>query len=467
MCCGAFQQIVTNETAMRSTQASKRRFIWLSPRPLASAICARGRLLLLISLTVFGVLAALIFALPKEYQSRMELLVMSGAHDDLPVASSEDTKTAQASYAHEVLLNSEIELLRSTDVLTKVVLKTGLQKLEASEDQSAGESSPLTIERALVRLRQNLKITPIGKSNVVEVVYTAFSPELAHDVLKALAATYPERRIEVHSEPGAYKFLLRQSVAWRSALSKAEEDLVRCRRMYSGFVLPEERAAFLKRALDAQAAAEQADAQVAEYEQKVNKQQKELEQYLPSKVAYSDGAASPRFIRVQYPAGSPGGNSAATLDIPDLSALKRDFLANQAELSGLQALRDRLKQVAERYRKETYKLAGVTIQHDALLRQVKEREDHYLLYSRKQEETRIAEALARGKATDVSVADGPTYPVEPCKPQIPEDLLMALLCSFACGIAVVLMVEIFTPGQIRTYAAVKSVTADQLERRLL
>jgi uncharacterized protein involved in exopolysaccharide biosynthesis len=40
-------------------------------------------------------------------------------------------------------VNSEIEFLKSTDVLTKVVLKTGLQKLEMAEHQLTGETSPV------------------------------------------------------------------------------------------------------------------------------------------------------------------------------------------------------------------------------------------------------------------------------------------------------------------------------------
>jgi uncharacterized protein involved in exopolysaccharide biosynthesis len=101
----------------------RRESAWLAPRPLLQALRARSGLLLLAFGVLFGCLAALIYSLPKGYESRMEL-----------VLSSEPGKAQ---------VNSEIEFLKSTDVLTKVVLKTGLQKLEMAEHQLTGETSPV------------------------------------------------------------------------------------------------------------------------------------------------------------------------------------------------------------------------------------------------------------------------------------------------------------------------------------
>ncbi len=341
-------------------------------------------------------------------------------------------------------------MLKSTDVLTKVVLKTGLQKLEMAEDQSTGETSPLTLEKALWRLRNSLLITPLKRSNILRVSYSGFTPELANAVLRALADTYPERRMEVHSRPATVTFLRRQSMAWQVTLRKAEEDLVRCRRMYSGFVFPEERAAFAKRAVEAQTAAEQADAQVAEYAHRAHKEREQLAQFRPKAVSYSRRNGKPYLAAAEY--------HSQLINESDLSALQKDLLVSQAELSALEGLRDRLKQVADRYRKERFQLASAAIEHDSLLRQVKQSEVFYLLYSKKQEDTRIREALAHGHIANVSLADGPTMPVEPSSPRVMQDLLIALLCSLGCGVAVVFIVELLTPGHIRTYAALRSLS---------
>ncbi len=280
---------------MRSHSAPYRRESeWLAPRPLLYALRARARLLLLTSGILLACLAALIYSLPKEYESRMQLLLSSEREEPLAGVDSNATAT-RVSYFHEARVNSEIELLRSTDVLTKVVLKSGLQKLELAEDQSAGETSPLTLEKALQRLRNNLNITPVKRSNILQVSYSGLTPELANTVLRALADTYVERRVEVHSTPATVTFLRRQSVAWQGVLARAEEDLVRCRRLYSGFVLPEERAAFAKRAMEAQTAAEQADAQVAEYIQKVQMEREELAQFRSRAVSYSRRNRLPHF----------------------------------------------------------------------------------------------------------------------------------------------------------------------------
>jgi uncharacterized protein involved in exopolysaccharide biosynthesis len=380
----------------------------------------------------------------------MKLLV-NGERNNLFAVSSGDFDVDASSRPSDIRVNSEIELLRSADVLKQVVLKAGLEQLEFGTSHSAGETSPFTVEKAWHRLEGDLKVAPVKNSDVIRIAYSADAPELARTVLKELADTYLEMHVKARSRPGNFKFLQRQSIVWHRELMRAENDLVRFRKMYSDSVLPEERGAFAKRAVEAQGAFEQADAQLAQYRKKVAEARVQLKASL--KTAVQARAVIKRAVL----------NSAFSQSQPDKSrdssqaaqTAESSLITAQVELAGLEDLRDRLKQIANRYRKSMFQLATTTIVHDSLLRQVKENEDHYLLYARKEEEARIAESLDSERVANAAVAETPTVPVAPSNSKLVVDLPLALLLSLCCGFIVVLFVEFLTPSALLTYAAVK------------
>jgi uncharacterized protein involved in exopolysaccharide biosynthesis len=102
---------------------------------------------------------------------------------------------------------------------------------------------------------------------------------------------------------------------------------------------------------------------------------------------------------------------------------------SQVALAGVKARRKRLAMLANDYRKRMFSLAGAATENDRLIRQVKEDEDSYLLYSKKREEARISESLDQQRITNVSLIQAPTLPVEPASPQIPLDLAVGFLFS--------------------------------------
>jgi uncharacterized protein involved in exopolysaccharide biosynthesis len=82
-------------------------------------------------------------------------------------------------------------------------------------------------------------------------------------------------------------------------------------------------------------------------------------------------------------------------------------------------------------------LAGAAVQHDQLLRQVRENENNYLLYAKKREEARIAESLDAQRITNVAIVQAPITPVQPSGPKIKLDLLLTIICAaFVAFIAV-------------------------------
>ena len=105
--------------------------------------------------------------------------------------------------------------------LRKVVLTTGL---DAQSGSSADGDNAVGVAKAVRKLSKDLKIEPLRKTNVISVSYEARDPKMAEEVLKALAAAYTEKHLEVHRPSGEFKFFDQQTEQYKQGLNQAQEN---------------------------------------------------------------------------------------------------------------------------------------------------------------------------------------------------------------------------------------------------
>ena len=80
-------------------------------------------------------------------------------------------------------------------------------------------------------------------------------------------------------------------------------------------------------------------------------------------------------------------------------------------------------------------LEGGTAQYQDLTRHVKEAEENYQLYQKKQEEARITDELDQNKITNVSMAEAPVQPQLASSPNRPLNLVLGVFLGMhrQCG----------------------------------
>src|SRR5207248_3874772 len=165
------------------------------------AIGFRHRKLLLLSF-VLVLLAIVVPAMiwPK-YEAEMKILVKRERVD--PVISADQQ---QPNIIHDAVteeeLNSEVELLKSDDLLRKVVLACGLDKKAASS--LARDSEEMKVAKAVRGLKKQLEVTTMRKTDLIWVRYESHSPHLAAQVLSTLANLYLDKHVAVHRPPGQF-----------------------------------------------------------------------------------------------------------------------------------------------------------------------------------------------------------------------------------------------------------------------
>jgi uncharacterized protein involved in exopolysaccharide biosynthesis len=114
---------------------------------------------------------------------------------------------------------------------------------------------------------------------------------------------------------------------------------------------------------------------------------------------------------------------------PVHQSLELDLAKERAELAGIEARRRTLAAQAADYHAQLTRLGNATAEYDDLVRTQKEAEDNYVLYSKKSEDARIAESLDKQKIANVAIAEFPSEPHIPSKPNVPLNLALGVLLA--------------------------------------
>src|SRR5215469_14877558 len=166
-----FQQNVTER------QGDERQSVTL--RDLLGVGFRQKRLIINAFLGIFSLVILLAAILPRKYQSEMKILVRHERADNMVTPDREQPMQLRTDVSEEEL-QSEAELLKSRDLLAKVVETCGLQE---TGDHSRSTKNDEQTSRAVVKLEKDLKVEPIKLTNLIGVKYSSGNPQLAARVL--------------------------------------------------------------------------------------------------------------------------------------------------------------------------------------------------------------------------------------------------------------------------------------------
>jgi uncharacterized protein involved in exopolysaccharide biosynthesis len=414
----------------------------------AAILFRRKHAFLLLFPLLFAAVAIATFLMPRQYESRMRILVKN-ERADLVVSPDARDRSQPPGDVSEAQVNSEIELLTSNDLLVRVVRVCHLYETAEKAAHATFAPRPETFERAVRKLQRDLKITPVRKANVIEISYSATSPERAASVLRELLKGYLDAHLNVHRSAGTEEFFRGQTASYEAQLHDAENRVSDFRRRNNLTSIAEQKEIVSRKVAESESALREADAALAETATRVRELRDQLaaqdrrivtqsrslpNQYsverLNTMLAELENRRTEALMkfrpddRVVVEIEDEIANTKAALDraskmvsveqASDVNPLRRDLeseLAHTAiQEAGLRSRRASLAGTLAFYRANLAQLEGATIEYDTLERNVKEAEENYLLYARKEEEARIADSLDQQKIANVAVAESPVVP---------------------------------------------------------
>jgi uncharacterized protein involved in exopolysaccharide biosynthesis len=473
-------------------------------RDLAAVMFRHRRLMVL---SFFGVLlGASVTAVlqPNRYEAGVKILVKRERVDPL-VTSDASTQSQFAPGVTEEELNSEVELLKSRDMLEKVVLACDLQQQRRSGMSrvlgvisgrmvNPSPEKGMQIAIAVDMLQKTLGVEVVKKSNLIAVNYESPDPELAGRILTALTNFYLEKHLAVHRPPGAFDFFQQETQRYRKGLDDAEARLVSFTHGGAPVSAKLEKEVALQKLAEFDGTLKQTLASIAETQQRIRVLQEQtatIPTRMVTQVHNADDAAllsqirsnlltlelkrtellgkfEPSYrpvqevdaqiaqTRVTLAAAEKSQLHDETTDRdPTYEWVREELTKSKADLASLQARAKATAMTVRLYRENARSLEQNEVIQDDLTRTVKATEDNYLLYLRKEEEARISDALDRKRIINVAVAEAASVPALPSNHRsmtVVVGLLLATLTSVGLAFASDYMDPTFrTPDEVSSF----------------
>ncbi|HYZ73920.1 MAG TPA: Wzz/FepE/Etk N-terminal domain-containing protein, partial [Chthoniobacterales bacterium] len=168
------------------------------------------------------------FLIPTVYESQAKLLVRYVVEKSAIDALDPSVKPPSADSMN--LINSEVEILTSEDLIMQVAQAVGIERLlQTPGYKDVGSKMDGSVPEPEVKagqiLRQNLRVTAVKDTNIISVSYKNTNPAMAVRVLQELVSRYFDKHLEVHRSTGAFEFVRRETDQLRSQLHQTDKEL--------------------------------------------------------------------------------------------------------------------------------------------------------------------------------------------------------------------------------------------------
>ncbi len=388
----------------------------------------------------------------SRYQAQMKVLVRPG-RADAPVSSQENAPLDLTRLAiTEEDLNSEVELLRDDEVLRKVVEENKLGGRDWLHFLRLNEGRDQRIERAARRLAKKLNVESVKKTNLIAVSYASDDPRLAASVLRSVADAYLTKHMVVHRPGGEVHFFEQETGESRHQLEQAKNKLLEFTHSHGVVEASQERDLALQKLSDVGAGYRQTQIDLAETRRRMLELEVQLARLPERTTTQVRTADNPELLRAlksslldlqlkrtqlltkfvpthrlvqevdqqiaQAQAAIAAEDSTPVRDeTTDKNAhyewAQSELERARVEVKGLEARALAAAEQESAYRAMARKLGEDAITQQDLENTEKATEDNYLLYLKKQEEARMADALDQRGIVNVAIAEEPAAPALP------------------------------------------------------
>jgi uncharacterized protein involved in exopolysaccharide biosynthesis len=439
-------------------------------RDVASLMFRHQRRLTVSFFTVVCLALVAALMLPRKYESSVKLLVERERADVVISPARNDAYQGVSAEISEAELNSELELLRTDDILRGVVMRTGL----------AGKNpSPEAIDQAVLRLNAALHLEPVNKSNIIGVTYSSTSPQLSANVLNTLTALFLEKNLRVRRPTGQYQFFDQQAERYKEQMAQIEKQLVA-----SPIISPQLlRDRTLEKMVELKAAAAGTVAAIAEVQRRIASL-KDLQTGMPERLVTERRTQdNPQLLQTMkgtlltlelerdqllakyQPTYRPVqdldrriADTRAAIQLEESKPV-REETTNQntayewirtekakaeAELQGLLGRQSADSHILSGYNEALSNLNTHGMQEQDLQREARSAEANYLLYSQKREEARISEELDQKKILNVVVVQSAFVPAVHVHRRRKLAMLGGIV-AILISVAIVLISDFFDP----------------------
>lgn len=380
---------------------------------------------------------------------------------------------------HEFIVNAELEILSSEDLVVSVIEKLGVAEIYPDLAPRGG-SSERNLSWAVRRFKQNLDTVAMPSSDVLRLSFKHANPEMAARATNLAVELFQNKHVEAFGSRPVVQFLERQVAVYRETLDRTEQEIQTFHLDGRTVSLKEESEALLRQRSAIAVALHEIDSEMVGLDRKLSALGDSLREISEDTALYTETAVSApvddakkELLRLQLQeqellARFREGNR-NVVNVRKQLKLVEDFLVEQekanpgtvrvgknrihedikltmveagAERAALVAKRAPLQRQAAEIDKA---LAAIPVQERglrALQRRREQDERNYQTYVRRLEEARISKEMDRERIADVVVIQRASVPLQPIGPNKRTNLSIAALLGLVAGLGLAFLSEI-------------------------
>jgi uncharacterized protein involved in exopolysaccharide biosynthesis len=413
----------------------------IAARDALDRIFRKKRLLMILLAIWTAGMVLYLWLSPPVYEDEVQFLINNNRAGAV-VSPEFNNGPVPRDYVDETVVATELQLLSNQDLLHSVVAQCNL----------ADTNSPADVEIGLKKLQRKLKTGSVLKADMIKASYAASDPHEVENVLRSLSSGYLDEHLRAHGAQGAYELFDQQARGYAQRLDELQMQLAAFQEQNSIVVLGQQKELNLRRLLDLEAARRENEAGLLANTKKVDHLKSQLHSLSPRITTqartipnqYSVERLNTMLVELQNKrtellakfqpqdrlvqeveaqmsdtkaALGRANQMSSAEETTDVNPLRQSLDAElaKAELNDTE-YRTRaasLVQETAAYHQALSGLQSATAGDDQLMREIKETEDNFFLYSKKREEARIEEAMDKQKIANVSLVKAARLPALP------------------------------------------------------
>jgi uncharacterized protein involved in exopolysaccharide biosynthesis len=434
-------------------------------------------LIVLMTFAVALPVALVLFFRTPTYEVKMRILIKSArAQAAMNLTGGQSVISPAVTLP---ILNSEIQVLKSLDLLIPAIQQSGYPLLASDQ-----EDTPLIRERALLTLRGRMNYSPVPDSNVIEVSVVDADPKAAAGLLNALAALYFKKHATLQAGgENTHEFFTRQ-VALHKARLENRRDLIEKFSAKDNIInLNAEMEANLTRLLamentlkELQGELESGTKEIAALERQLKDQPEEitrertvmvnpevtamrtklvdlerqrdelLQRFTPANRLVKDKESEIVTLKAAIEAREQTvvGNTVVAQNTVR-NALSQQLVGRRAAVEAIAAKRSALLEEKKAYEQRLQVLKDRSFDYQRLRGEFEVARDNYFMYEKKAEEARVSRAMDEENIVNAGIIQQARPPLI----ALPRNLLMwgpvSAMAGCLLGVALALALEFFNP----------------------
>ncbi len=402
------------------------------------------------------------FSLQRVYESQSVLLVKLGR--EFTTRPEVGDAGRGFSVPPETIMRAEMSLMTSRDLINTVIKTVGPEKIFPSLNKAPLDS--IAPDELATRLfQENLSVTNIQGSSMIQIAFTHPDPYFAAKVVNTLVDAFKEKHLEVFSTDST-PFLKSQEKVFQERLKESETKLSSLKQKHGVFSYEEQKTALIQQrsALDTNLKA--AQSQVSELEQKVVmiKSPKWMAEVPPEIRAQLLALQQrEREIMGKYVDGAlPVQNIRKEIEAVKDSLKKQSEEIRQSELHKAEGELSMAKARAENIRRQLGQIEGAlqslesrAVELQELKREAALQEQNYQTYSKRLEESQVRDDMDRQKIVAITVVEKAMASSIPKQGRFSKRQLlpMGFFGGIGAGLALAFLLEFMAPGMATPWSA--------------